>query len=216
MGASGQDGFADFWVWLSAHPQLLLIVLAGGAWAVRGLNRLLVARDKPPDREAAEAAERTRRAQEQVRRLIEERRGNPSRGRLSTRPASLPAPSPTVAPRPIARPIGWPLRSPQPAMPSREQEPPPLSADTREAAGNADAPPRPDALEGILSQPPQAGSFGAPAVMFAPPAPGTASGATSEAEPRLAVSVASDLRNAGNLRRAVLWREILGPPVGLR
>jgi hypothetical protein len=188
-----------------------------------------------PSGEGAEAegagdaeAERTRRVQAEVQRKIAERRGRPV------------AP-PLVAPRPIASPLdspfGWPLgRGPRPGRGE------PAESEARERTESAptdwrgrrgSSPASVSSARGTPSEakPPVAAGAGPATALNAPTvreltadvvarnarsfAAATAASAAAPAAPAGA-ALAAELREPNAARRAMLLREILGPPVALR
>ncbi len=210
---------------LARHPQFLLIVVGGAVWLFKRALAMAAA-NRPPqggpraaaeaaaragsggpaDEDAEAAAERTRRVQAEVQRRIAERRGRPL------------AP-PLVAPRPIAQPLspplGWPLgrgARPEPAESGAEERNEPATRDGSEpwraapSPGPASTPDSPAGREltaEVVAR--NARSFAA----------ATAASAAAPAAPAGAV-LAAELREPNAARRAILLREILGPPVALR
>lgn len=179
--------------WLTGNPIIWVVLIAGVSW----LSKLIRGRPKPgspaPGAPDGEEAERTRRVQEEVRRRIAERRSRVFQS----------APE-TAAPRPAAQNQGENLRKLIAKMAGEEPAPPALDEAKAALA-------RQRAIEEKLRvlESEQAAALAraaqTAAVMPAPSAP--------------AVSPAGwlgELRDPRGLRRAIVLREILGPPVGLR
>ena len=217
MGDSPQGGLADLWLWLSAHPPILLLVLAAVGWVMRALNRTPEAHAQRPESEAEEAAERTRRGQEQVRRLIEARRSKSVPRTVPSSPTYRPVASPTVAPRPVAFPVEGQRSWGSVAEAAADAEAGAADAD-REAREEkaAAAASRIAALAGEARALEGLAAVRSGTTLGQPISGGIGdlnSGSKGEGGPS---AMAAELRGAGNLRRAIVWREILGPPVGLR
>lgn len=197
--------------WILDHLQLL--ILGAGAVAYWLNQRRRERQGQPADYDedgrpenrppapVAEAhhedAERTRRIQEEIRRKIMERRGAPS------------LPPPEVAPRPVAMPTMPDLL--EVLRPRREPEAHPVSQEALErqralAAQMEDLEAR---REATLRQAAQTAA--AAQVQTARVAAAAASAKRHEERDWLAT-----LRNPQSARRAIVLREVLGPPVGLR
>ncbi|HTT56121.1 MAG TPA: hypothetical protein VMF63_03355 [Opitutaceae bacterium] len=177
--------------WILEHLQVL-IVIAAAVFAI--LQKFKIVRtpgtNAPAAEEDPEQAERTRRVQEEIRRRILERRG--------TAPGVPPEPEVEAAPIPAPPPIieaVRPMVVAPPEAPAEEQ---------REWERQQALLQRLQELE--AAPPARPGSESTPA----------AATAVGMAAPTAAGSLIADLRNQAGLRRAVVLREILGPPVGLR
>jgi len=177
--------------WILEHLQVL-IVIAAAVFAI--LQKFKIVRTPgtkvPTAEEDPEQVERTRRIQEEIRRRILERRGTapgaPSEPEAETAP--FPAPPPIIE---AVRPV---VLAP-PAAPAEEQ---------REWE-------RQQALLQRLQE--------LEAAQVARPLPEStvvAAAGVGMAAPAANGRLIADLRNQAGLRRAVVLREILGPPVGLR
>jgi hypothetical protein len=178
--------------WVFDHLQILILVAVAVAGILKQLKKVPEAGSGGRSASIGpEAEERTRRIQEEIRRRVMERRGL--------------AP---VAPRPgeeeeEARPF-------PPAPPMIEEirpvrvEPSPDATALAEARIAAELKRQQEMLERVRAL--EATQRSRAAVVAA-----AAVKATEPAEGRL-----PDLRSRGGLRRAILLREILGPPVGLR
>lgn len=185
--------------WLLEHPQVLVVV----AIAIAALfQKLKQARSQ----EAAgrtlatdpEDAERTRRIQEEIRRRIRERRG--------LAPAAPPAPvtAEDEPEFPVPPPM---IEEVRPIV----VEPPPLPVANAAATSGYAA--EYDRQQQMLQQlrafkATHQTSAAAPAVSASAPV-GVAMAAPVSRLP-------TDLRNPAGLRRAIVLREILGPPLGMR
>jgi hypothetical protein len=201
--------------WIQDNLQIIIAAAAAVAYWLNQRRQAQMGdgeedRTESPQRDFnadPEEAERTRRIQEEIRRKIAERAGG---GPISV---PLPAPEPpplfrteTSAPRPVAAPLpqreftrqaeAAPLRPPPTfqasaaAILERQQQ---IEEQMRELEAARKAAQR------------RAASVAANTAVFAPAA---ASGRNS--------GLLADLHGARNLRRAIVLREILGPPVGLR
>jgi hypothetical protein len=181
--------------WLLNHPQVLFVIVIA---IVAIVQKLKQARSQDAAGSAPTAsqedAERTRRIQEEIRRRIRERRG--------LAPAAPPAPV-TAGDEPDF-----------PAPPPMIEEvrpvvvkPPPLPVEN--AAATAGMATEYERQQQMLQQ---LRSFNAAhqASTAAPPAP------VGVVEPVAVSRLPADLRSAAGLRRAILLREILGPPLGMR
>jgi hypothetical protein len=154
-----------------------------------------------PTRRSKEEA-RTRRIQEEIRRKIAERAG----GGPITLPPPAPEPPPlfreqTLAPRPVAT---------EPTLRDfrRESVPPPVMAPSNHAAVLERQQELAEQLR-ILEETRRTTQRKAALVAAA-----TAKDTVHPFGPR--GDLLADLRGARNLRRAMVLREVLGPPVGLR
>jgi hypothetical protein len=204
---------------LARHPQFLLVVVGGAVWLFKRALAIAAA-NRPPRGEPGEAAEaaarvgswkppggaadagetdeaeaeRTRQVQAEVRRKIAERR-------------SRPVAPPLVAPRPIAQPLsppfGWPLG--RGARPESVTAPRPAAPAQPVVSAPALAPPMADRSlsADVVARNARAFAAATAASAAAPSAPAGA-------------ALAAELREPNAARRAMLLREILGPPVALR
>jgi len=182
--------------WILEHLQVL-IVIAAAVFAI--LQKFKIVRtpgtNAPAAEEDPEQAERTRRVQEEIRRRIMERRGQPPGLPTETEaePAQFPAPPPVIG-------EVRPALVPPPVAPAVVV----LSADRQEMKRQ----------EVLLDQLRQWEAV-APAIAAGESASAAGPGAGVTGTGRTG-SWLADLRSPAGLRRAVVLREILGPPVGLR
>jgi len=194
---------------LGSMQNLLPLLLALGAWLIATWKKLKRS-DAAAEPAAADEAERTRRVQEEVRRKIAERRG-----RRSGEDAATGAPA-AGTPARSARGEGW-----RGLMERREV--PPLDSfggPNRSMAKPAQAPERlppaglddPQVLERQRWLAEQASVLDAAARRSAA---GIAQAAQSTPLPVISPWLA-ELREPASVRRAILLREILGVPAGLR
>jgi hypothetical protein len=183
---------------LLGHPQVVLAVVAGVAWLFNGIRRALKGRPAPNaegtsgNQPETEAEQRTRQVREEVQRRIAARR----------RPAS-----PILAPRPVAGSAGplFPRRGEAEFRPGQPPAPPPSFPST--------LPPAIERTEG--GAPARISPWAEKRAASTPPLP--ASGGLDPVPPsRTAGLLLAELREPGPARRAILMREILGTPVGLR
>lgn len=186
--------------WLLDHPQVLVVVAIAIAALFQKLKqaRSQEAAGRSPATDP-EDAERTRRIQEEIRRRIRERRGlapaAPPAPVTAENEPEFPAPPPMIEEvRPIV------------------VKPPPLPvADAAATSGHAAEYERQQQMLQqlrALKATRQASAAAAPAA--APPAPVGAAVAAPVSQ------LPTDLRNPAGLRRAIVLREILGPPLGMR
>jgi hypothetical protein len=192
--------------WLLGNREVLAILFVAVAWLAQKLglakDRKAVKSAGPPGPEGDSGeAERTRRVQEEVRRKIAERRAG-----------AAPAP-PIMAPRPSAPPpLPWSdvfERSGEP----RAEELPAHSTDLE------DVPARQRGLGEKMRQLESASS--AASAEAGGYSAGGAAAMLAQLEPAMPVSPPpfawlSELRERQGARRAMVLREVLGPPVGLR
>ncbi len=202
--------------WIFDHLQIIIAVAAAIAYWLNQRRQAQMGDSEEDDRTESpvrdfnsdpEEAERTRRIQEEIRRKIAERAGG---GPINVPP---PAPEPpplfrteTSAPRPVAAPL------PQREF-TRQAEPPPMAQPPPFQASAAAILERQRELEEQMREletarkvaQRRAASVAANSAVFAP-------AAASERN----VGLLADLHGGRNLRRAIVLREILGPPVGLR
>ncbi|MGD1032221.1 MAG: hypothetical protein ABSA05_13890 [Opitutaceae bacterium] len=196
--------------WLLGNREIMALLFVAFAWLAQ---RLGLAKNKGAatgaGREEAPAAddeaERTRRVQEEVRRKISERRAGAAPVPPASRSAGEPAP-PIVAPRPVAYPAGgrWDeiFRPRMAEIPVPPEAPPDRQSDIEK---------RMIQLESASL----AASAEAGGTSGHNPAP--LSSQTGTAAPlNPAYAWLSQLREPQGARRAIVFREVLGPPVGLR
>jgi hypothetical protein len=203
--------------WILDHFQLLVPIAAGLAY---WLNQLLVSargesKDDAPRAgspgapfQEPEDDERTRRIQEEIRRKIAERRGGGQPPPNRPAPAEPPMAPPVIAPRPTAQ-----------EMPRGLRER--LEAKLAEARARAEAAAQERqrqlqdqemALKAErLAAERRAAEIAAQALAATKPAPSTEEGVSGGS-----ARWSDDMRIPRNLRRAIVLREVLGPPVGLR
>ncbi|HUL53775.1 MAG TPA: hypothetical protein VLT83_10250 [Opitutaceae bacterium] len=181
--------------WLLNHPQVLFLIVIA---VVAMLQKLKQAHSQDAagrgPATSQEDEERTRRIQEEIRRRIRERRG--------LAPA---APPPRAGDHPVFPPAPPMIEEVRPVV-----VPPPLPVeDVTATAGLAAEYERQQKmlqqLQAIKAAR-QTSTSVAPAAAAAAPA----------AAPVAVGHFVADLRNPAGLRRAIVLREILGPPVGLR
>ncbi|HUJ45208.1 MAG TPA: hypothetical protein VLW52_16555 [Opitutaceae bacterium] len=180
--------------WLLNHPQVLFLIVIA---VVAMLQKLKQAH--APDATGRgpatnqDDAERTRRIQEEIRRRIQERRG--------------------LAPRAPAAPLS---AEDEPAFPT----PPPMIEEVRPVVV---APPLP--VEDTVATAGLAAEYERQQKMLQQLQAFKAAHPASTAAPAISVGTmapaaaarwATDLRDPAGLRRAIVLREILGPPVGMR
>ncbi|MBK9990603.1 MAG: hypothetical protein IPP19_07715 [Verrucomicrobia bacterium] len=189
--------------WIMGHLQLIIVV--GGAIAY-WLNQRRKAKEEAeieqslsepqPMMQMDDDAERTRRIQEEIRRKILERVGG------STRPVQTPPPMPETPP-PLQR------EQPQPVVDTYTES-------TREeeavAADMAMLERQQVLAEKLRELQAQRREHDRPAEVFAE----KTALAMSASSTAVRGSVLADLRNPVSVRRAIVLREVLGTPVGLR
>jgi hypothetical protein len=187
------------------EPRIWILIAGGLAWLFKAAQKTPPSGSaRPPAGPDAAADERTRRVQEEVRRKIADRQAG--RRAPVAAPASYRGPiaSPVEAPRPTAVRPSWIDRHADPA-PIQIEEPSP-AADAEDAAALARQQKLADQLNAL--------NVAARAAQTRQSAAITASvlpSASAAAEGWLA-----ELRQPQGVRRAILLREILGPPIGLR
>jgi hypothetical protein len=195
--------------WILDHLQIVIAVAAAIAYWLNQRRQAQLGDDEEDRTESPqrdfnsdpEEEARTRRIQEEIRRKIAER----ARGGPITVPPPAPEPPPlfrteTSSPRPVAAPLPQreftrqaappPFQASAAAILERQRE---LEEQMRELEATRKAAQRRAAL------------VAANTAVFAPVA-------ASERN----VGLLADLHGGRNLRRAIVLREILGPPVGLR
>jgi hypothetical protein len=200
--------------WILEHLQFVLVF--AGAFAYWLKQRSAAAKDSSPstrESQEGEAEERTRKIQEEIRRKIAERRGT--------------APGPVVRSPPTERPLAPPLLAPRPVAESRGG----LGRGLRERLEEklAEARARAQAVADAAAERQRQEQARALAAARAATEERTAEIAKareaaavaarqSENAPRssAARTIVADLRDPPSVRRAIILREILGPPVGLQ
>ncbi len=202
--------------WILEHLQILVAVGAAFAYwlnqrkqekAEEGETRADNRGDfAPPAHVDLEEAERTRRIQDEIRRKIAER--------ASGGPINVPPPAPepppifqrdTMAPRPVASPLPQQREREFEREKRREEQP-----HTFTAAENAalERQRELDEQMSALAEAKRVAQRKAAAIAATEQAAAYASPARGD--------LLADLRGARNLRRAMVLREVLGPPVALR
>ena len=155
-----------------------------------------------------EEEDRTRRIQEEIRRKIAERRAG----------GGQQVPPPLVAPRPVASPLPE-ILTRRYETPAPKPAPPPLPSRAKalQAARDAEVLERQRALEEQMreleTRREQARRRAAEATAMTG---NTVSGAVGSGARVGGESLLADLHNPESLRRAIVLREVLGTPVGLR
>ncbi len=203
--------------WLLGNREVLAILFVAVAWLAQKLG---ISKDRKAVRSAdpkgsegdADEAERTRRVQEEIRRKIAERRAGAPPVLPSSRYGGEPAP-PVVAPRPVApAPVPWAdvfERSGEPRaeeLPTRDKD---LEAVLARQRGLGEKMRQLESASSAASA--EAGGYSA----------GGAAAMLAQLEPAMPVFPPpspwlSELRERQGARRAIVLREILGPPVALR
>ncbi|MGA3008310.1 MAG: hypothetical protein ABSE59_10515 [Opitutaceae bacterium] len=201
--------------WLLNHPLILLFAAVAVANVVQKLKRANLPVPPPPQKRPAadaDAAERTRRVQAEIRRKIAERAAG-----TSVEPPALPTSSSAEPSSPARRPglfqeLARQMAEAQRLAEKREseqrgdEEPARQRIEAeRKARELAEAQQWADAQRAVQTEPPAAES----ANVYGAVDPESA--AISARDRLLA-----DLREPSSLRRALLLREILGEPLGLR
>ena len=185
--------------WLLKHPILIFVIIM----AVSSLLKKVKASDETPSAPAerpplddTDDGERTRRLQEEIRRKIAERRG-----------LAVPPPVPVAPP---ALPVWADKEEGSPWVYKRE-EPPPIVMEVPAIDPILE---RQRALAEQLAalQLRQATVSKASQEAWAPRVPVAAAASTNFEE----INWLRELRNARSLRKAIILREVIGPPVALR
>jgi len=195
--------------WVLNHLQFIIAVAGAVAWWLTQRKQAQAEGDEPPQKEVnfgdPELAERTRRIREEIQRKIAQRSRDYTPPDPTRRGEEAPQASPPVI-RPefpeIARAAG------------RPAEPPPLSrtaATHLEAQRTAEILAQQAALYAQLKQVQEVKAEAMRRTQFETHVSGEV-GAAAVARSALA----DDLRSPDALRRALIMREILGPPVALR
>jgi hypothetical protein len=187
--------------WILEHVQVLIAIAAAITYMIsRGHAEKPDAADRPGTPAEQKQAERTRRIQEEIRRKIAERRGG-------------------GGDVPSLDPFGGPLRRmarqlEEAAAAARQPEPPPELETKAVLARQQRLAEEMRILEAAReSERRRAADI---ARRQAAPALRSAREAVSGLAPSARATLLTDLRGPQGLRRAVLLREILGPPVGLK
>jgi hypothetical protein len=203
--------------WILSHLQVVIAVAAAIAY---WFNQQKTAAREDKDKTAPESNpfeqasteggddERTRRVQEEIRRKIAERRGTAPQPPAAPRPTGQPVAPPYVAPRPVAREMMGGLRERLEAKLAEARAK--SEAAAQEARRQREEEERALEAERLATQL-RATEIAAQAAL--------ASAAIRPAETKNAREVRpwpSELRDPQSLRRAMILREVLGPPVGLR
>ncbi|MDR0353812.1 MAG: hypothetical protein LBI02_10890 [Opitutaceae bacterium] len=164
------------------------------------------------DDEEFEMAERTRRIQEEIRRKILERMSG--RQEAEAWPPAPPVPPP--APQPSAPPVPRSAPAMPPPLPRVKEEK--AKRDTAPAFDWAETERQQKLAEQMRELEEQRKIAERRAKAFATAAPPVPSGAGAGTgrlmRDRIRNTVSDDLRAPGTLRRAIVLREVLGPPVG--
>lgn len=185
--------------WITDHIQLVIAAAAAFAYWLNARKQQQEEDAEPTNErqfrdeshEAAEEAERARRIREEIRRKITERSGDGS----------------PQAPRPVA--------GPPPLFPPREVAPPVFAPEP---------PPRQPMIDTAMleqqrrlqEQLEEAARAKRRAQEIRQGLPGKRTNRVTTAPTLANGGLRADLRNRASLRRAVVLREVLGPPVGLR
>lgn len=194
--------------WILEHLQILIAVGAAFAYWLNQRKQEQADGEAPEDQRGEfapttqadlEEAERTRRIQEEIRRKIAERAGG---GPVEVPP---PAPEPppifqrdTMAPRPVATPLREARRAPEPPSVMAESNAAAILERQRELEEKMRA-----LAEARRETQRKAAAMAALQAESAKAAP-------------VRGDLLTDLRGARNLRRAIVLREVLGPPVAMR
>lgn len=204
--------------WLFENPWVLVVIAGLVAQVLKALNRGsrgASEQEEPPtakefEFEDAELAERTRKIREDIRRKIEERRGQ------HTRPPEPPSEQPRFSPQdrsPEAMPspvMGLPELIREVMQPRTAAEPPVLSrSDSRREAEEIE---RQAALMEQLKEAELMKAAAQRRIAFEAEISDKQEGLRTQARG----AVLDDLRDPAALRRAFILREVLGPPVALR
>ncbi|OHE89255.1 MAG: hypothetical protein A3G75_05385 [Verrucomicrobia bacterium RIFCSPLOWO2_12_FULL_64_8] len=187
--------------WILEHLQVLFaiaIVIVAILQKLKLKGGGMAEEDQPPTTDVDEA-ERTRRLQEEIRRKITERRGKT--------PGAPPLPSETAFPPPV---MAQPPPMIEEVRPVEVEPPPPESLQPAPAAEISEALARQHQMLEDLKRY-QMMQIKAPGAT--PPVAGHAMEIPAEAP---VDSWLDELHQPVGIRRAVILREILGPPVGMR
>ncbi len=205
--------------WILKHLGVVIAILVIVVQLVRGIAATRGEQAPPPAKpDELEAERRTREIQEQIRRRRAERGDPAARPEPAGPPVIRPEPSPQTTQMP--EPFGGPLRRvleelerganprPEPAAP------PPVQEDRRQAELERQR----KLAEEMAALAAARAAAERRAAELAKAAAGDAVRLSSAAAAASAAreSLREDLRDPKSLRRAVLLREVLGPPVALR
>lgn len=203
--------------WILGHLQIVIGIAGAIAYLFNQQKSAASAREEETDSSkpigsTVEDPERTRRTQEEIRRKIAERRGKPAT-RVSTTTSARPLASPVLAPRPVANGGGG-LRE--------KLETKLAQAQAREAA-RATAQERQRQLEAQLRENEAvrlAGQQRFAEIASVNRAENKSAAVAQTAADALAARGSrawlDDLRDPRSARRAMVLREVLGEPVGMR
>jgi hypothetical protein len=202
--------------WILNHLQVVLAAAAAIAYAFGHRKAAGSDNDEEssgsrslvPARDAGADDEQTRRVQEEIRRKIAERRGANPPPSVASAPAERPLTPPVMAPRPVAQEMARGLRE---RLEAKLAE---VRARTEAAARDRqrEYEEQEKALEAErLATQRRAAEIAAQAQAAPKPEPSAEAGMAGL--PRLWPDA---LRDRQSLRRAMVLREVLGPPVGLR
>lgn len=199
--------------WILEHLKVVIAIAAAIAYWLNSQRKAGADERDDEDSGAAgtDANERTRHLQEEIRRKIEERR----RGQPAA-PSSMPPP--VVRPRAnLPMPPFGGSPEPQPAMRRATELWQEREAVRKEAAAetNAHTAAVLERQERLAEELRALEAARITARKRAAELAATQTAAVAR-EQASAQTLAGDLRDARDLRRAVIWREVLGPPVGLR
>jgi hypothetical protein len=203
--------------WILSHLQVVLAVAAAIAYWVN--QRKAAAREDKketppssgrsgPARADAGEDERTRRIQEEIRRKIAERRGAAPRPSPAPVATERPVAPPVIAPRPVAQEMARGLRERLEARLAEARARTEAKAQERQRQWEEQE----KALEADRFAT-QRRTAEIAAQAQAAPAPTLLADAGIPGGPR---HWSDEMRDRQNLRRAIVLREVLGPPVGLR
>lgn len=189
--------------WLLENIQLVVILASAFAWWLTQRRKEAEEQEPPPApghrRTQFEELERKRRIQEEIRRKIAERRGTDG-GRLQPPPV------------PVGRSVGWP--------PERRPEPVPVRREAPDfAAADAAALERQRRLEDEIRAAQQRRAEAQVRIRETISRPAAAARVERARPGERALGhhwLKAALRDSGDVRRAIVLREVLGPPPGLR
>ncbi len=209
--------------WLLKNIGVVIFVVIFAVQIIRGLMRSR--QEAPPEEAKPDALEedrRTREIQEQIRRRIAERRGEalPAEPPPLVRREAAPAPSPGPETTQLPDPFGGPLRRVFEELQRQAQptpsEPPPVPAAPMAAERRSFELERQQELAEQIKTLEEARALAkrraAQVTAFEAATAGTETGMRHAARGR----ALDDLRDPESLRRAIVLREVLGTPVGLR
>jgi len=187
--------------WLLKHPILIFVIIMLVSSLLKHLKSSGGAQ-APSDGDEGGDYERTRRLQEEIRRKIAERRGQ-----------SVPAPAPAMpAETPYSAPVS-PWDEDEDDAPYKIEEPPPLHPMVRQSVEVDPVLEHQRRLvEQLAALQAQQAEVSRAARAASNPTPMAPSSAGQPAD----VYGLRELRNARSLRKAVILREVIGPPVALR